>query len=469
MKFEEKTFSELNKEAQFKRAYKKIFNIELSNPNFSGRTIMEDQYGFTIDSSVVKEFSSGFYNTYTFFISRDSINDDYLENLVIKVDSSNTVSAVIIKYLLNSPYILHEEHHSFYLDTEKIEITSINFNDDQSKQTAVGNCIGVWMCPFEGWHQATNKCVEEKRGDLQLDTSMCDDGSGFSNGSFPNYNGYPSSGGGGNSGGGGDPPPNDYDGSDPDIHGNGGNIITSPNTGCRGAGCIEIEFEDPDEEDGCSKIENLLNETNYPDLKDKLISLMGKTNLTEERGKFRTENATVNQNMPVGSDGSVEFDPLPSPYIFMAHTHNSPSNETYSVFSWEDLRAIYTLIKGNHIDNSQFVFFLFTADGTRLALTIDDPIKYRKFFGFNDDPLFELETGIKRNKAKLELFYAKDDEEPRIKEDNTDNDEDLKNILDLFQDNDLGVSLFSCNQDLTEFTELTHNTNTDDIDEDACE
>jgi len=150
------------------------------------------------------------------------------------------------------------------------------------------------MCPFEGWHQATNKCVEEKRGDLQLDTSMCDDGSGFSNGSFPNYNGYPSSGGGGNSSGGGDPPPNDYDGSDPDIHGNGGNIITSPNTGCRGAGCIEIE--DPEEEeDPCDKIKNRVENPDYIQIKD---DLDGNKNLHYETGYSQNQDGTYNELEP---------------------------------------------------------------------------------------------------------------------------------------------------------------------------
>ncbi len=457
--------------------------------NEQAREIYSTEYDFTIDASnamYLRSLSRN-YHSYTFKIERE--NPEYLlENLILSYsDSLDLYHAYIQVYDINQDELTILERRENLDLYGKIFLYSIDgseiINDYLGRQIYVEDtCPVIDYNPGQNCGCSGDHTFNEAVNSYGTSAQCCFFSFGSNNNTLtpPSYSiswescGYyvdvGGGGGGGNSnGGGGDPPPNDYDGSDPTIHGNGGGVATSTNTGCRGPGCIEIEIEDPEEEDGCSKIENLLNETNYPDLKDELISLMGKTNLTQERGKFRTENATVNQNMPVGSDGSVEFDPLPSPYIFMAHTHNSPSNETYSVFSWEDLRAIYTLIKGNHIDNSQFVFFLFTADGTRLALTIDDPIKYRKFFGFNDDPLFELETGIKRNKAKLELFYAKDDEEPRIKEDNTDNDEDLKNILDLFQDNDLGVSLFSCNQDLTEFTELTHNTNTDDIDEDACE
>lgn len=211
------------------------------------------------------------------------------------------------------------------------------------------------MCPYKGWHQATNKCVEEKRGDLQLDTSMCDDGSGFSNGSFPNYNGYPSSGGGGNSGGGGAPPPNDYDGSDPDIHGNGGNIITSPNTGCRGAGCLEYEEED-------KKCEELNKLVESPDVNNPNPYIQNYENLFYPRSAILNMYTGLNtlgeQGFAFDNIGNVEsygslakeFDNPSSDHINFPprayrfgsiHTH--PVNDSgYPMFSPGD---IYSLIR----------------------------------------------------------------------------------------------------------------------------
>jgi len=321
-KFKNKTFAELNKETKFEKAYQKFIDKKLGNSNFEGRTIMEDQYGFTIDSSLVKEFSSELYTSYTFFITRDSLHNDYFENLVVEVDSSNTVNAVIIKYFLNSPNITYPEHKSFYLDANAVEITPINFNNDQSRISALGDCIGIWMCPWQEDHPATNVCVEENRGDLWLDTSMCDDSVGSSNGSSSNNNGSSSNSGGGtsNGGNGGTPPPSDYDGSDPDIHGNGGGVTTSPNTGCRGSGCVE--FEDPEEkEDPCDKIAEQIANTNFGEKVD-IVNSSSAFNDDKENGFSQNQNGDFTQLSAIDDGHSLDMpSPLPIDIIGFLHSH----------------------------------------------------------------------------------------------------------------------------------------------------
>jgi hypothetical protein len=74
-------------------------------------------------------------------------DDSYFENLLVEVDSANNVSAVIIKYILNSSTTDNTEHDSFYLDAE-MEVTNIDYNDVQAKLSAY--CVGILMCPEGG-------------------------------------------------------------------------------------------------------------------------------------------------------------------------------------------------------------------------------------------------------------------------------------------------------------------------------
>ena len=80
-----------------------------------------------------------------------------------------------------------------------------------------GECVGLLMCPYDGDHPATQACIDEDRGDLYLDDSMCSDGAsssgsgtsgGTNSGGTPSNegsnsnSGSPSGGGNGNSGSG---------------------------------------------------------------------------------------------------------------------------------------------------------------------------------------------------------------------------------------------------------------------------
>lgn len=81
----------------------------------------------------------------------------------------------------------------------------------------------------------------------------------------------------------------------------------------------------------------------------------------------------------------------------VAHTHNSPANSTYSAFSYADLEAISKLLRNRKIDNTKFVSFLSTTDGTNYAFTIDDTAKFLKFFALLKDDNFGEIIANKRN------------------------------------------------------------------------
>jgi hypothetical protein len=155
----------------------------------------------------------------------------------------------------------------------------------------------------------------------------------------------------------------------------------------------------------------------------------------------------------------------------MAHTHNSPATDTYSIFSWSDLEAFALLLKLGKIDANNFTAFLATADGTYYALTIENTQNFLQFFALKEDPLFDNNIALKRvDQAKKyfgELASFNDNINPIIDYD-TDPLDDEKAFLDLLQENNLGLSLFESNATFTTFEKVTHNKTTGNIDKTPC-
>ncbi|MDP5105115.1 MAG: furin-like repeat-containing protein [Polaribacter sp.] len=227
----------------------------------------------------------------------------------------------------------------------------------------------------------------------------------------------------------------------------------------------------------CNKITNLFN--NNTNIKQELITLKGFTSATTERGRYKLTTASVIQSPPTGSDGYVDI-PIPAgnaQYEFFAHTHNSPASATLSIPSFADIVAMAGLLEIGKIDASNFVFFLMTADQTNYAITINDPTQFLSVFKpqmeiVNGEPLVlynkKIENLIKtyyRGKRNEDGSVI---EEPLIKEGNLDKLTDEKLFLDFLDATQMGLSLFEVNNTFDEFTRVTHNKTTDDIDKDNC-
>lgn len=95
-----KSFDQLNGEAKFNSAYKKI-NSEIQNKKTLSKTVMEEMYNFTIDSTQINEVLTEKYTSYSFGIIRDSINPNFYENLFIEIDSTDLPQASILKFNIN--------------------------------------------------------------------------------------------------------------------------------------------------------------------------------------------------------------------------------------------------------------------------------------------------------------------------------------------------------------------------------
>ena len=220
-------------------------------------------------------------------------------------------------------------------------------------------------------------------------------------------------------------------------------------------------------ENPCNKITNLFND--YSNLKQELINLKGFTSASTERGRYKLTSSNFIQTPPTGSDGYVNI-PIPTTgqYVMFAHTHNSPASGTLSVPSFADIEAMATLLKLGKIDASNFVFFLMTADGTNYAITIDNPIQFLKVFATQFDDGFDFDIGVNRYNMKIKYYTGIKDEPPLIKEDNSDNIVDEKLFLDFLETTKMGLSLFEVNNTFDEFTRVTHNKTTGNIDKNNC-
>lgn len=141
----------------------------------------------------------------------------------------------------------------------------------------------------------------------------------------------------------------------------------------------------------CDKIKNA--NVKYSKLKPSLVTIAGTTSQNHENGFFIDASATSTttnpiQNFPLGTGGTIEIDNNPSQkYVIIVHTHDavgSTGNGTYSVFTWDDLAKINQLIINNHIDVSNFIFYVITADGTKYAMTIENGAVFQNFFYYLD-------------------------------------------------------------------------------------
>ena len=177
----ERNHKDLSCDTKFSKAMSEVLKVEKTETGFNARTIMEEEYGFTIDSTRIKEIYTDNYTSYTFLIHREEWDESYFENLVVEVDSANNVNAMIVKYILNSATTNLSEHDSFYMDAE-MEVSYIDYNNTQARFTN-GGCVGILMCPYQEDHSAGPSCIDQNRGDLYLNTDMCEPAAGSSDNS----------------------------------------------------------------------------------------------------------------------------------------------------------------------------------------------------------------------------------------------------------------------------------------------
>lgn len=190
----------------------------------------------------------------------------------------------------------------------------------------------------------------------------------------------------------------------------------------------------------------------------------------------------------MGEDGessvTLDADP-PQPYKSIAHTHNefisaTDTIQTYSVFSIGDLQYIGKRLREEEIVSSEFVAFLATGKGTRLALTISNSSKTINFFRYLDILEEALAGNVQASQELtayfnadvdplLKKYYDKDDPPiAPIKVENTDNDEVLLSFLNFMKEADMGLDIFEVDEAFETFERLTVNESGTQIEKENC-
>lgn len=162
-KVKEITFKELSSDVKFVNAFSKISKNHQIN-NSLGRTVMENQYNFTIDDYPAKVIELDSLTSYTFSINNQTRTNSVFENLVINHYTNGITKAAIIKYTPNQNNILNDsivnEHNSKHFEgtTEIIPII-YNANNINQRQTTICFTSNVLLCNYGGReHPAGERC-----------------------------------------------------------------------------------------------------------------------------------------------------------------------------------------------------------------------------------------------------------------------------------------------------------------------
>ena len=199
-KIKEMPIHQLLKIDKFNNSLQKI-GLKMNSPtdiSFS-RTGLEDEFNFTIVDTPAKVIEEANKTTYTMLIERDLVDFNVIENLVVQIDDSNKMVAIIIKY--NSVgEVIKTADGSYIFSTDDKEITTI-LNENGATNTEKVNCISYKMCSncvgtYTSNHFAGSQCTLAQFYYTYFECSYSNDPH--------NPMGYGgSSGGGGNTGGNG--------------------------------------------------------------------------------------------------------------------------------------------------------------------------------------------------------------------------------------------------------------------------
>jgi len=342
-----KKVSNLFKEKRFISSYQKLPKRKFTVVNTFGRTVMEEQYGFTIASEYANEVISDSITSYTLAIKRDAITPtNNIENLVIQVNNYTEVTkAFILKYKSETPIT------SFSTFTGKAQIIPIVYNNNPyfSAASRVLICWTVIM-----------PCVNPTTETHEAGTASCG-GSTSSQFCFVYSEGT-------GTGTGGDTDTGDVifnpTTSAETNGGSSASIVTVPNL-------PELSDSTP-----CDKIKNGTSSTQYMDSFNNINTLTTLA-LPFEYGFAQVNDSYVFSQAPVG-----ESVPIPSGAKNYTHTHpNRPkideNGNTYDgnvkIHAPLDILALLKKCQRNNDDKTD-AFGVVISDEGIFALSILQPI-----------------------------------------------------------------------------------------------
>ena len=160
IKIYQKSFDELIKDSKFATSFNKLPKKKSTlQTSTQARTVMEEQYGFTITNTPARVMQVGKITSYTFHIERENSDPTFFENLVIQNDSIGNTTAHIIKYTPFMPMTAFAEHNSYGFEGET-EFTSIIYDDTQANTTGkiVTDCRKLYGFRCTGANGTSGSC-----------------------------------------------------------------------------------------------------------------------------------------------------------------------------------------------------------------------------------------------------------------------------------------------------------------------
>ena len=449
MKISHISFGELLKNKKFCTAYNKV----LQQQSLTNKTVMEEQYQFTIANKPVKVIETESATSYTILINRAIDDVNSFENLIVQQFNSGETTANIIKYVPFQPATIE----SYFLNGDfngNRTITPIVYNDNlintTNKITNICSTVCTTLCydcdpsyssEYQIPHSPKERCP--KSSTFTSCDQVCvayDDGGGDSSSNPIDLTG------GGGAGGTGDldTPHNDS--------GNNNPIVTAP----------VLELEEEDEENNEIEPCISLKETQKTD----------KANINPILQNYKTnlyhfgENATrINKNnlspqlpisnnysytqdvMPLSLNNSIDVPILSNQTIIIIHTHPYPL--TYSMFSWGDAYQYLMLNQLSNIYRNDLTLMLVTYNPVTntndvYALKVENMRNFRNKMNNQLNSLGTMDLNLKIKKLN-EKLGDKFESETNLE----------KAFLEYFDG--YGISLYKAEDNLSNWKKLEKN------------
>ena len=441
MKISHVSFGELLKNKKFSTAYSKV----LQQQSLTNKTVMEEQYQFTIANKPVKVIETESATSYTILINRAIDDVNSFENLIVQQLNSGETTANIIKYVPFQPATIE----SYFLNGDfngNRTVTPIVYNDNlinsTNKITNICSTVCTTLCydckpnyssEYQTPHTPGANCPTSS-----ISTSceqVCvtyDDGGGSSS------NPIDITGGGGTGGTGDlDTPHNDS--------GNNNPIVTAP--------VLELEEEEAPKKTPCEELKKLINNI---ESKDAISNL--EEHLLEDK-----EYGFAYEALPNSSDldelhpiESLPDEPLKlqmgnyigGNFIGANHLHPRPSTSgAVPMFAADDVAWLFKVAKAHLPDiplsqkDFSVYFLTLTVGSGTYAIKIKDAPKFYTFMSTN---YVSFKYGLERKFDDLGVMAFASVLE--------------KEFLKIINKNaDSGIGLYQLKEDKTDWEELVFN------------
>ena len=453
MKISHVKFNELLKDNKFSKAYGKVQDKR----SLVGKTVMEEQYNFTIADKPVKvlEWAEGI--TYTILINRTIKDITFFENLVVEQFTDGQIRANIIKYTPFQPSNVQSYFSEGNFSGNRT-LLPIIYNTNESSitgkysvhcsrvcTTLCYDCQPNYSTEYQTPHTPGSNCSQVHTSCEDICVTIDGGGDGASDGA-------------------GSGPPLDM----PDGGGGGAPIanntpVENPVNNCGNCNVpiytapVLEEEEIAPPKTPCEELQKLLNNTESVDA---LTFLEGKTSEAKEYGfayQALPNSSDLDELHPIES---LPNDPLKlhmehyvgGNFIGAYHTHPDPAISLgIPMFAADDIKFLYKLARLHspgtlNSDKDYSVYFLtLTIESATYAIKINDVVKFYDFMG-NKYASF---------KTRLEDKYAKMPDNLYLFPSQSFIEKEFLKILNNKEQS--GIGLYILNDDKTNWDELMIN------------